>query len=68
MLGIISHAQVLLLLYLTSLMRKTFMGGSNQLHHGPHLISFSHASNNFTHKIKLKALSIKTNIINLIIT
>ena len=35
-------------------MRKTFMGGSNQLHHGPHLISFSHASNNFTHKIKLK--------------
>jgi hypothetical protein len=68
MLGIISHAQVLLLLYLTFLMRKTFMGGSNQLHHGPHLISFSHASNNFTHKIKLKALSIKTNIINLIIT
>jgi hypothetical protein len=51
MLGIISYAQVLLLLYLTSLMRKTFMGGSNQLHHGPHLISFAHA---FTHKIKLK--------------
>ena len=68
MLGIISHAQVLLLLYLTSLIRKNFMGGSNQLHHGPHLIPFSHALNNFTHKIKLKALSIKTNIINLIIT
>ena len=68
MLGIISYAQVLLLLYLTSLMLKTFMGGSNKLHHGPHLISFSHASNNFTYKIKLKALLIKTNMINLIIT